>query len=141
MNVITVSGRAVRDLELRFTPDGKAVANGAIAVQRNFKNREGNYEADFIDFVSWGKQGEIMAEYIRKGDQFGISGRLQTRTYQNNEGKNVKVSEIVVSEFDFPNKPKTSNQSESRNISQNTRSDDPFAKGQPIDISDQDLPF
>jgi single-strand DNA-binding protein len=143
MNIITLTGRAVADLELRYTPSGKEVASGIIAVQRDFKNGQGQYESDFIPFIAWGKQGLIMAEHIRKGDFFGITGRLQQRTYQNQEGKTVRVYEVVVSSFDFPVKPKSnSQQNEDTRQKQASTSmdDDPFAgAGEPIDYGD--LPF
>ena len=146
MNSINLTGRAVKEIELRYTPSGKAVASGTIAVQRKFKNAQGEYESDFIDFVSWGKGGELMANHIKKGEHFGITGTLQTRTYENNEGRKIKVTEVNVSDFDFPVRPKSSNQGNNQNTNQSEppkRVDtDPFANdGKPIDISDNDLPF
>ncbi|WJQ02893.1 single-stranded DNA-binding protein [Geobacillus stearothermophilus] len=164
MNIITLTGRAVADLELRYTPSGKEVASGVIVVQRDYKNSQGQYESDFIPFIAWGKQGLIMAEHIRKGDFFGITGRLQQRTYQNQEGKNVRVYEVVVSSFDFPVKPKEAPQSgdrqqgkwngaaQKKDASKTARealsrppetewgNDDPFG-GEPVEFNDDDLPF
>lgn len=82
MNIVALTGRAVRDIDLRYTSNGKGVANGTIAVQRRFKNAQGEYDSDFPDFVAWGKTGELMAEYIKKGDHFGLSGEIQTRTWE-----------------------------------------------------------
>lgn len=133
MNHITLTGNAVRDLEMKYTPSGKEVCSGTIAVKKNFKNAEGKYDSDFVDFVCWGKKAEVLANYVRKGDKFGISGRLQTRTYQNQEGKNVKVVEVNVEDFDLPSK-----QSSNQSNNQQRQSEDPF-QGTPVD--DQDLPF
>ncbi|GGE47882.1 single-stranded DNA-binding protein [Pullulanibacillus camelliae] len=155
MNNVNLTGRATRDLELRYTPNGKAVANGSIAVQRKFKNANGDYDADFVDFVAWGKTGELMDEYIKKGEHFGISGTLQTRTWEKDDGTKVKVTEVNVSDFDFPVKPKNGSNSsgnqnrgnESSNLSNASNSggqgyEDPFAdEGKPIEINDDDLPF
>jgi len=140
MNLVGLTGRAVKDWELRFTPNGKAVANGVIAVQRKFKNQEGKYDADFIDLVAWSKTGELLAQYVKKGDPYSVAGAIQTRTYENKEGKKVKVTEINVSEFDFPVRSKGSDGQQTKPSEPNMQDKDPFA-GSPIDISDDDLPF
>lgn len=135
MNSVTLTGRAARDVELRVTPNGNSVANGTIAVQKRFKNAQGEYDADFIRFVAWKKTGELMAEYIHQGDQFGISGELQQRNWEDQSGNKRETIEVNVNQFDFPPKPKNSGGS-------NQTDDDPFpSNGKPIDISDDDLPF
>lgn len=136
MNQVAFSGRAVSDIEMRFTPAGKGVASGTMAVRRNFKNAQGEYESDFIDFVQWGdKPAEVMSKYIAKGDYFEISGEMRTRIYEK-EGIKRKVSEVHVEKFSLPQRPKSQGSSENRNTGQR----DPFS-GQPIDISESDLPF
>lgn len=141
MNNISLTGRATKEIELRYTQSGKAISNGNIAVQRKFKNAQGEYDADFIDFIAWGKTGELMAEHIKKGEHFGITGELQTRIWEKNDGTKIKVTEVNVTSFDFPVRPKTTNPN--TNTGQTEKpSDDPFANdGKPIDISDDDLPF
>jgi len=140
MNITTLTGRAIKDWELKFTSNGIAVANCTMAVQRKFKNALGSYDADFISLVAWKKTAELLVEYVKKGDQFGISGSIQTRNYENNEGKKVYITEINVNEFDFPNKPKESKEKPDSNLSMSAN--DPFASnGKPIDISDDGLPF
>lgn len=141
MNVICLSGRAAKEIELRYTQSGKAISNGNIAVQRKFKNAQGEYDADFIDFCAWGKTGELMAEHIKKGEHFGLTGELQTRTWEKNDGTKVKVTEVNVTSFDFPIRPKATQQTQNTNTGQTKASDDPFEDGKPIDISDEDLPF
>lgn len=141
MNNISLTGRATKEIELRYTQSGKAISNGNIAVQRRFKNAQGEYDADFIDFISWGKTGELMAEHIKKGEHFGITGELQTRTWEKNDGTKVKVTEVNVTSFDFPIRPKTTQTRQNTNTGQAKASDDPFEDGKPIDISDEDLPF
>lgn len=106
MNISTITGSAVKDFELRYTQTGKAVASGTIAVQRKFKNANGEYDSDFIDLVAWGKTGELLAEYVRKGNFFGVSGSIQTRMYEKKDGSKAKVTEVNVQEFDFPIKPR-----------------------------------
>jgi single-strand DNA-binding protein len=136
LNVITLTGNAVKDCELRYTPNGKGVANGTIAVRRDYKNQQGEYETDFINFIALGGLSEVMANHVHKGDKFGITGRLQIRVWEN-EGKKNYFTEVVVNGFDFPNNPKEDNPPK-----QNTRvEDDPFSGKGTIDIKDDDLPF
>lgn len=136
MNVITLTGNATKDIDIIITPNGKSIANGTIAVRRDYKNQQGEYETDFINFVALGGLSEVMANHIHKGDKFGITGRLQIRVWEN-EGKKNYFTEVVVNGFDFPNKPK-----EDKQPKQNTRvEDDPFAGKGTIDISDDMLPF
>lgn len=101
MNTTNQMGRLTKDLDLRYTSNGKAVASGTIAVQRNFTNSEGTRESDFFNIVVWGKSAESLANYSRKGSLIGISGRLQSRSYENQSGQQVYVTEIVVEDFTF----------------------------------------
>ena len=156
MNVITLTGHATKDAELTYGPSGTAFAKGTIAVRRDFKSQNGEYETDFINFASIGKISETLANYIKKGDKFGITGRLQIRTFEQ-EGKRQYFTEVVVSGFDFPNKREENgntgnNQSSYGNNSGNSGNkgnsnytrvdDDPFANsGKPFDIDDSSLPF
>ncbi|MFD2704206.1 single-stranded DNA-binding protein [Salibacterium lacus] len=139
MNNVSMTGRAVRDIELRYTGQGKPVANGTMAVQRNFKNQNGEYEADFVDIQIWGKTAEVAANYISKGQKFAVTGRIQTRMYENKYGRNVKSTEVNVNDLDLPER---NNSSDNQNSTQQSQggSDDPFA-GEQTDISDSDLPF
>jgi single-strand DNA-binding protein len=148
MNHITLTGRNVKEISLKYTPNGKEVCSGTIAVQKNFKNQEGKYDSDFIDFVCWGARSKVLADYVQKGDKFGISGRLSTRTYENSEGKKIKVHEVNVEDFDLPsnsqNNPShtnTSNNDKNRSQGFTKVDEDPFAGNGAIDISDDDLPF
>jgi len=101
LNKVTVIGRWVKDLELKFTPgNGTAVATSTIAIDRRFK-KEGQQEADFVPVVIWGKQAESTAKYTSKGSLVGISGRMQTRNYENKQGNKVYIAEIVAEEVQF----------------------------------------
>src|SRR5690625_7798044 len=80
INRVTLVGRLTKDVDLRYTQNGIAVANFSIAVQRNFKNQNGDYDADFINCVVWRKPAENLANYMKKGSQVGVDGRLQSRT-------------------------------------------------------------
>lgn len=97
MNSVNIIGNVTRDLELKYTPSGKAVVNFTLAVSDRF-NKETTH---FIDVVVWGKLAELCAEYLTKGKKAGVSGRLQTRTYENQSGAKVKVTEIVADEVEF----------------------------------------
>jgi single-strand DNA-binding protein len=91
-------------LSLRYTPNGKGVANGTIAVRRDFKNQNGEYETDFINFTALGGLSEVMANHIKKGDKFGINGRLQIRKWEKDNGDKQYFTEVIVNGFDFPDK-------------------------------------
>lgn len=99
MNTTNQMGRLTKDLDLRYTGNGKAVASGTLAVTRNFKNGNGEREADFLNFVIWGKSAESLANYTRKGSLIGITGRLQSRSYDNSDNQKVYVTEIVVEDY------------------------------------------
>lgn len=131
MNIITVTGNSVKDIELKATPSGSFVGNGTIAVRRDFKNKQtGEYETDFINFVALGKTAEIMAQYVNKGDHFGITGRLQIRIWNKDDGTKQYFTEIVVNSFDFPQKKKDAAQN-NQFANNNTQ----------MNVSESDLPF
>ena len=97
MNQIIVSGRMVKDLELKYIPSGTAVGTGSIAVDRRFSKEK---ETDFFNFVAWGKTGEFMAERVAKGNRVILQGRLQTRSYEAKDGTKRYVTEIVVEQVE-----------------------------------------
>ncbi|MHA8138077.1 single-stranded DNA-binding protein [Lactobacillaceae bacterium Scapto_B20] len=101
INRTTLTGRLTRDVELRYTQSGRAVGSFTLAVDRRFKNGNGDREADFINCVIWGKSAENFANYVHKGNLVGIDGRIQTRNYENNQGTRVYVTEVVVENFSF----------------------------------------
>src|SRR5690625_1231591 len=101
MNRVVLAGRLTKDPEMRYTPNGVAVANFTVAVNRPFKNQQGEQEADFINCVAWRKQAENLANYMRKGNLVGVDGRVQTRSYDNQEGRRVYVTEILAESVYF----------------------------------------
>lgn len=101
INQVTLVGRLTKDPELRYTAEGKAVSNVTIAVNRPFRNKEGEYEADFVQCTLWKKTAENTAQYCRRGSIIGITGRIQTRHYENQEGKKVYVTEVVAEMVQF----------------------------------------
>ena len=94
LNRAILTGRLTRDPELRYTTSGTAVVQATIAVDRQFKNQQGEREADFINLVIWRKAAENFANFTHKGSLVGIDGRIQTRTYENKQGQRVYVTEI-----------------------------------------------
>ncbi|HEL2449502.1 TPA: single-stranded DNA-binding protein [Streptococcus suis] len=100
INNVVLVGRLTRDVELRYTPSNQAVATLTLAVNRNFKNQStGEREADFINCVLWHQQAENLAKWTKKGHLVGITGRIQTRSYENQQGQRVYVTEVVAESF------------------------------------------
>ena len=101
MNKVILIGRNCKDIELKTTASGKSVASFTLAVNRERKNADGNYEADFINCVAYGQQAETIGKYICKGDKFGVFGRLNTRNYEKQDGSKVYITEVIVDGFEF----------------------------------------
>ena len=99
INNVVLVGRMTKDAELRYTPQNQAVATFSLAVNRNFKNNNGERDADFINCVIWRQQAENLANWAKKGALVGIVGRIQTRNYENQQGQCVYVTEVVADSF------------------------------------------
>lgn len=161
INNVVLTGRLTKDLDLRYTSAGTAVASGTLAVDRQFKNQQGEKETDFINIVIWKKPAENLVNFTRKGSLIGIQGRIQTRNYETQKGQRIYVTEVVAENFTLlesknsQNNSNTggsnysqvnsqsNNQSSSQgNFKSHKQEEDPFlSSGQSIDISDDDLPF
>ncbi len=100
MNNIILIGRIANDLELKEVGEGKVV-NFSIAVNKGVKNAEGNYEADFFQVVVWNNTAENLVKFCKKGDQIAVSGRLQNRSYDTDNGFKRYVTEIVANNIQF----------------------------------------
>lgn len=160
INNVTLVGRLVRDPELKNTAQGIANVSFTLAVNRNYKNDQGQREADFINVVIWRKQAELLAQYATKGALLGITGRIQTRNYENQQGQRIYVTEVVADNFQLlesrgaqqggqqqqqnqgygqqqNQRPQTNNNNARPKFG---RDSDPF-RGSPMEISDDDLPF
>lgn len=94
-------GRLTRDPEIRYTASGKPVCQFTLAVQRNYKNKDGNYDADFINIVMWGSNGERLSNTVNKGQRVLINGQIQVRSYTNKEGAKRWVTEVIANKFDY----------------------------------------
>lgn len=165
INNVVLVGRMTRDAELRYTPSNQAVATFSLAVNRNFKNQSGEREADFINCVIWRQQAENLANWAKKGALIGITGRIQTRNYENQQGQRVYVTEVIADSFQllesratresggyssgggnsYGNTSDNHSYSSPSQPSQETpnfgRDENPFGNSNPMDISDDDLPF
>lgn len=148
INRVVLTGRLTRNPELKTTQSGLSVASFTLAVNRQFTDSQGKREADFINCVIWRKAAENLCKFTHKGSLIGVDGRLQTRSYDNNNGQKVFVTEVVVDSFSLlepKNESQTNNQSSNNNSYSNANTatePDPFAgNGDTVDISDDDLPF
>ena len=101
INKTILIGRLVKNIEVRYTNNEKAVGNFTIAVNRRFKDKDGNYITDFIDCVVFGKQAETMQQYTQKGDLIGAEGSIQKRNYEDKDGNKRYATEIMVEKITF----------------------------------------
>ena len=101
MNLIMLKGRLARDIDLKYAQTtNTAIAGGSIAVQRRFVKEEG-VDVDFFNFTAFGKQAETMSKFLKKGSEVLIQGRLQTRSWEDNEGKKRYATDVIVDSFEF----------------------------------------
>ena len=140
LNKIIVIGRLTRDPEVKTLSSGNAVANFSVAVDRRFKNQQGERETDFLDIVAWRKTAELVGQYCSKGMKVAVDGSLQVRTYQAQDGSNRKAYEIVADSVQFLNKGKGGGQQSNSAPPPVVPPDPPPANAQPGD-SEDDLPF
>ena len=163
INNVVLVGRMTSDAELRYTPSNQAVATFSLAVNRNFKNQNGEREADFINVVIWRQQAENLANWAKKGALIGVTGRIQTRSYDNQQGQRVYVTEVVAESFQLlesrtaregqgggysagnsfagGNDYNSPYQAPAQSTPNFAREESPFGANNPMDISDDDLPF
>ena len=166
INRVILVGRLTKDPEYRQTPNGIDVANFTLAINRNFKSKNGEQQADFINVVVFRNQAQNVNNYLSKGSLAGVDGRIQSRSYDNNEGRRVFVTEVVADNVQFldsgnkNNNQKGNYQQQNNNYQQNSsyqpnnsyqppqqnqqqnQQQNPFANANgPIDIQDEDLPF
>lgn len=155
MNNANLVGRLTRPVDLRYTQTGIAYGSFTLAVNRKYKNKDGEREADFINCVIWKKGAELLANYTQKGSLIGVSGPIQTRSYDNQQGQRVYVTEVLVENFDFLESRKndadgfsnagninTQNFNKNQNLGGNFANNDPFtANGDTYDVQEDDLPF
>lgn len=127
MNKFLSIGRLIRDIELRYTQNNTAVLKNTIAIKRNRKNANGEYESDFINISAFGNTAELINKYFKKGDMIGLEGRIETGSYKDKNGNTVYTTDLMVESIDFINsKSKETTQQDFK---------------QEITLSDEDYPF
>ena len=144
MNISILTGRLTKDIELKFTNNNMAYCNFILAVQRDYKNANGEYEADFINCIAWRNLAETISKYVSKGAKIGVKGAIQTRNYEK-DGQRIYITEILVDKIEFlenknfENKQENSNYS---NVNDNTQDNSRVFKSS-IDLenNEEDLPF
>lgn len=140
LNRIILIGRATKDPELRYLPNGTATATYTLAVDRPFTNANGNKETDFINIVVWKQLAETVANYLKKGRLNAVEGRLQIRRWESENGTKY-ITEVVADNVRFL-ESNSSNRDPNEREPYQSNNRDPFQDdGKPIDISDDDLPF
>lgn len=156
MNKAFLIGRLTRDPELRYSSSNAAIVNFSIAIDRQYTNSQGQRETDFINIVAFQKQAENIKKYVSKGSLVAVDGRIQTRNYEDKDGKRVYVTEVVADRVQFLSSNNSNNVSSTTsegdvsprdfqtedNVKETNVSDDVFADfGSSIEISDDDIAF
>lgn len=144
MNKVFLIGRLTREPELRYTESNIPVAMFTLAVNRSFTNNDGDREADFINIVVWNKKAENVKNYLNKGSRVAIDGRIQTRSYDNQNEQRRYITEVVANQVEFLESKKESNSTNEdiNNSSEQQEEVNPFAEfGEQISIDPNELPF
>lgn len=109
MNLVILTGRLTKDVELKSSQQGKSIAKATIAVRREYKNSEGKYDSDFINLIAFGNTADFLSKYFSKGSLLTVTGRIQTGSYKTNEGKTIYTTDVVVNTTEFVESKKTEN--------------------------------
>lgn len=153
MNKVILIGRNTKDIELRTTPSGLDVIQFTLAVQRNYKNSDGEYDADFINCIAFKNTAKTIHQYIKKGHKLAVEGRIQNRSYDSQDGTKRYVIEVIVDNIEFLEKRESQNNESTETDIQNMSNsqivrkvveedNDPFTDfANEIELSDDDLPF
>lgn len=137
MNSCVLIGRTTRDIDLRRTGNGTAVASFTLAVNRDFKTQDGQ-EADFIQCVAWKKTAELLEQYVHKGDRIALNGSIRTRNYEDSHGRTVYVTEVLVNHVEFL---ETKNREQSNYNNNGYTDPDNFNDNENFELEKDDLPF
>lgn len=141
MNSVNLIGRLSNSPEIRHTANNQVVCRFTLAVTRRFKNQAGDYEADFINCVAFGKTAELIGNYVEKGQQLAVEGRIQTGSYTAQDGSKRYTTDVVVENITFINTKKKNDQNvQQTSNQQTTETTDPFADfGEQVTIDDNFL--
>lgn len=140
MNRVELIGRITSKPELRYTNNNKAYTRFSLAINREYTKDDGSKEADFINIVAWDKRAEVICKYVQKGNRIGITGRIQTGSYDKEDGSKGYLTDVIADGMEFlESKPKEEVVSAE---SEPELYDDPFSSfGSDLEITDNDLPF
>lgn len=139
MNTVVLIGRTTRDIDLRRTGNGTAVASFTLAVNRDFKTNDGQ-EADFIQCVAWKKTAELLEQYVNKGDRIAVNGSIRTRNYEDSHKRTVYVTEVLVNHVEFL---ETKNREMPSDSPSNQNNSNPYNDwgNKEYEMDNSDLPF
>lgn len=142
INRVVLVGRLTKDPEFRTTQNDVSVATFTLAVNRNFKNKNGEQQADFINVVVFRQQAENVNNYLSKGNLAGVDGRIQSRSYENKEGQRVYITEVLADSVQFlePKSNQSNNQPQQQS-GQAQSGNNPFNNDNNVNIDNDDLPF
>ncbi len=140
MNKIMLIGHLTKDPVLRYTQSGTAVASFTLGVNRRFSNQNGEREADFIGCVAWQKTAEFVSQYFRKGQPMALEGRLQVRSYEDNDRQRRWVTEVIAEQIEFVGS-KGGSTGGSNQSNSGTDTSYQLGLGEEIQFDDNDLPF
>lgn len=142
MNKAFLIGRLTKDPELRYTESNKAIANFTVAIDRQYTNSQGEKETDFINIVTFQKQAENIKKYVTKGSLVAADGRIQTRSYEDKDGKRVYVTEVIADRVQFLNTKSAKDEEKTLEEPKKGLNDDVFSEfGSSIEITDDDVAF
>lgn len=141
MNTVVLLGRLVREPDVRYTKSGKCVTSFTLAVNRSFKNADGKYDADFISCIAWGTTGEVVGNYVSKGQRLLVNGELRVRNYEDKSGNRRYVTEVNVHIVDFIEQAKNGKPASTAPAANSSAEDtggfDQFGQ----EASDEEIPF
>lgn len=141
MNKAILKGNITKDIELKTTTSGVDIVSFTIAVNRNFKNKEGNYDSDFINIIAYKQTATFISKYFHKGSKILLEGRIQTRNYDDKDGKKVYVTEVIAENVELIDKKEVENTNDDVAVPTNYKSNYDGGNDTSIVLSDQDLPF
>ncbi len=148
VNNVVLVGRITKDPELRHVTNGSSVCNFSLAINRTFKNQSGEYDADFINCVAFNQTANLMEQYVAKGQLLSVQGRLQSRSYEDNTGRRIYVTEVVANNVSFLESRRNvaagdNTYSQQNNFDNSVNNSTPTFDAADVDVSidDDDLPF
>jgi len=141
INKVVLVGRITKEVDLRAVAGGGSVTQFTLAVNRNFTSANGERQADFISCVAWRNTAEFMKKFVKKGALLGIEGRIQTRTYEDANGKTVYVTEVVCDNVQLLESKGDSNSNGEYEAKSNEKEQDEFYETSKQLVADDDLPF